>query len=63
MALGGDETAIIQLLNLPLTVNDKEVLKTMPTPYSESNIESLITNKEEWQADRDSIVNELYKTL
>jgi hypothetical protein len=63
MALGGDESAIIQLLNLPLTVNDKEVLKTMPTPYSESNIESLITNKEEWQADRDTIVNELYKTL
>lgn len=59
IANGGNELAVIQLLNLPISVYIPEQAATIPTPYL-SNIESLIVNKDEWLADKDTIIKALY---
>jgi len=59
---GSDEDSLIRLLNLDIKVYNKLSVKTIPTPY-ESELESLILNKQEWLLDREYIVNELYKNM
>ena len=56
--LGSDETALIQLLDLPVENIKKKTINTVPTPYI-ADLEDLIVNKDEWLKDRDSILNNL----
>lgn len=59
---GSNEQYLIDTLGLDIKEYDKLNVKTVPTPY-ESDLESLILNKKEWLADREYIINELYKDM
>jgi hypothetical protein len=58
---GGNETALIKLLDLPAVNSVKLSPRFVPTPYVKDNIEDMIVNKEEWLRDRASIIEQLTK--
>jgi hypothetical protein len=60
MSLGGDEDALIKLLNLPIDNYIKMKMETKPTPYLDY-LETLIVNKEEWLRDKESLLTEIKK--
>lgn len=55
MENGANEDALIKLLNLPVKDYIKSEIDTKPTPY-EKSLEDMIINKDEWIADRDSLI-------
>ena len=56
---GGDEAALIKLLNWSMPIPPKFHSKTIPTPYVSNNIEDMIVNKDEWLRDRDAVIKKL----
>ena len=56
---GGDEAALINLLDLPAVNSFKLNPRFIPTPYVSDNMEDMIVNKEEWLQDRAIIVERL----
>lgn len=59
--LGGDEAALIKLLNWSVKCSDKFNPRFVPTPYVSDNIEDMVVNKEQWLNDRDDIIERLSK--
>ena len=58
MALGGNEDALIKLLDLPIDNYTKMQMVTKPSPYLD-NLENLISNKEEWFADKENLISKI----
>jgi hypothetical protein len=63
MELGGDEQALIKLLNLDIVDYILPgIFEYIPTPYTKENLEDLIINKKDWNNDKQRILDVLYKT-
>jgi hypothetical protein len=62
MELGGDESALIKLLNLDIKDYTPLVSEFVPTPYINEDLEQLIVNKKDWNVDRQRILDALCKT-
>ena len=58
---GGDEAALIKLLNWSVKSSVKFNPRFVPTPYINDNIEDMVVNKEEWLRDREKIITQLSK--
>ena len=60
MEQGGNEDALIKLLDLPIENYEPMKMVTKPTPYN-NDLENLIVNKEEWLSDKEDLINEIKK--
>lgn len=62
MELGGNEDALIKLLDLPIYDYIKLDIPTKPTPY-ERRLEDMINNKEEWIRDKPYLIETILKVI
>ena len=56
---GGNEAALISLLDLPAVNSFKLNPRFVPTPYVSDSMEDMVVNKDEWFRDRAAIIERL----
>ena len=61
IAAGGDEAAMVKLLNWTVDNIPKVNPRFVPTPYVSENMEDMLINKDDWLKDRQSVLEQLTK--